>query len=320
MMMSIGIFVGRDLIQHKNHEWFTQSIIDALLKLDPNLDIQVWPNIPQPEKITFALAWLHPFDVLNHLPQLKAISSLGAGVDHLLADPTLPVDLTIVRVVDPYMASDIVQYVVSCVLNHVKRMDHWRAKQAEHKWSKEPPFNLSDKTIGIMGVGHLGKKAIHAFLELNLKVIGFSQSVKTIAGSQQYVGDDQFDSFLNHTDILVCMLPLTKKTEGILNERTFATLKDDAYIINVGRGLHLIEADLLTAIKKGKLSGAALDVFQQEPLPGDHPFWQQPKIKITPHIASVTNPETVAPQLLENYRRLLANEPLLHEMNRAKGY
>lgn len=318
--MAIAILVGRDATETKNYDWFIRDWQRALLALDPNLDIQVWPDIQHSDEINFALVWQHPLGALKQFPNLKVIASLAAGVDHVLIDTDLSHHIPIVRVLDPYMANDIVQYVTACVLHYVKRMDHWKMKQQQKLWWKQPPFTLSDKTIGIMGLGFLGKKAAHTLHQLGLNVIGWSNSAKTLTDIKHFVGKAEFNHFLSRTNILVCMLPLTNETKNILNQDTFAHLPANTYLINVGRGEHLVEEDLLIALNAGQLSGASLDVFRQEPLPSDHAFWLHPNIRITPHIASVTNPSTAAPQILENYQRSLSGQALLNRIDLSKGY
>jgi glyoxylate/hydroxypyruvate reductase A len=320
IQMAIAILVGRDDQERQAHAWFIQEWRNALLALQPDLDIRAWPEIGNHQEIDFALVWKHPIGALTEFPHLKAIASLGAGVDHVMVDPHLKQSVPIVRVVDPYMANDIVQYVTAITLHYMRRMDHWAALQKQKKWLKEPPFTLADKTIGIMGLGFLGGKAAHIFKELGLKVAGWRSSPKQMKDMKTYAGETGFAEFLSQSQVLICMLPLTKSTRHILNQHTFAQLPKGAYLINVGRGQHLVEEDLLAALDSQQLSGACLDVFSHEPLPADHPFWTHPQIRVTPHIASVTNAATAAPQVLENYQRLLAGLPLLNLVDIDKGY
>lgn len=318
--MAIAILVGKDKEEQNQYGWFVRDWKNALLKLGPHLDIRVWPHVGNKEEIDCALVWNHPAGILTQFPNLKVIASLAAGVDHVLTDTHLPAGVPIVRVVDPYMAKDIVQYVTAYVLNYIKRIDHWAAKQKESKWFKEPPFSFSDQTIGIMGLGFLGSKAAHLFQQLELKVIGWRNSPKRLSDIETFVGKEEFAEFLSRTHILVCMLPLTKETKNILNEKTFSLLPKGAFLLNVGRGDQLVEEDLLKALEQGQLSEACLDVFSKEPLPATHPFWAHPKIRVTPHIASVTNAETAALQVFENYQRALADKPLANPVDIKKGY
>lgn len=318
--MAIAILVGRDATERKSFaRWFSE-LKQVLLDLDSSLDIRIYPDLGDANEIECALVWRHPLGELNQFTHLKCIISLGAGVDHIMADPHLPPNVPIVRIVDPYMANEIVQYVVVTVLNYVKRMDKWIADQKKCLWDRKPPFNYIDKTIGVMGLGFLGKKAARMLCDLGLKVIGWSQSPKKLAGVKDYVGQAQFHEFLSHAEILVCMLPLTKKTENILNKKTFSYLPKGAFLINLARGQHLIDNDLIEALDRDQLSGACLDVFRKEPLPADHPFWKHPKVRVTPHIASVTNPSTVAVQIYDNIKRALSGKTLLNQIDVTKQY
>lgn len=318
--MAIAILVGRNEEETKAYEWFIHDWKKALLALDPNLDIRIWPEVHYPAEIDYLLVWNHPIGVLNQFPQAKAIASLAAGVDHVLRDTHLNPSIPLVRVVDPFMANDIVQYVTAYVLQYIKRIPHWALKQKQKQWSKEPPFSFADKTIGIMGLGHLGSKAANILQQLGLNVVGWSNSPKILSGVKHFTGQAHFKDFLSQTHILICMLPLTNETRHILNKKTFSHLPLGSYLINVGRGDHLLEEDLLHALSSGQLEGACLDVFHQEPLPLAHPFWSHPQIQITPHIASVTNAVTAAPQILENYQRLLSGKTLLNSVDWVKGY
>lgn len=318
--MAIAILVGKDDAEKQAMQWFIDAWKQALHTLNPTLDIRVWPDIGNADDIDFALAWQPFHGALKQFKHLKAIHSLGAGVDHIFTDPDLNPHVPIVRIMDTYMASDIVQYVAAYVLHHVKRVTHWADKQKQKTWFKQPPFSFAEKNIGIMGLGYLGGKAATLLNQFDLNILGWSQSQKSLPDITQFVGDEQLPAFLAATDILICMLPLTAKTENILNLQTFSQLRHGAYIINVGRGQHLVEEDLLTALASGQLQGACLDVFRQEPLPVDHPFWTHPRIIVTPHIASVTNPTTAAPQVYENYLRAQSGQALLNQVDFYKRY
>lgn len=318
--MAMAIIVGRDAEEKKRYEFFIVDCYRSLKALAPDLDIRVYPDLNDYNDIDFVLTWRPPHGLLAQLPHLKAIASAGAGVDHILADPYLPKQIPIVRIVDPHMARDITQYVLSQVLNWVKRLDHWALCQRQNRWDKNPPFNLGDKTVGVMGLGFLGQKVALALQYIGLKTIGWSQSPKNFLDNPCFTGLSEFNDFLSQTDILVCLLPLTPQTKNILNANTFAQLPKGAYLINLGRGEHLVEEDLLIALNSGQLTAACLDVFREEPLPPNHPFWIHPQIRITPHIASVTNPSTAIAQILDNYRRAMAGQPLLNQINLSQGY
>lgn len=318
--MAILLCVGRSETETRSYHWFINEWREILLSLDPTLDIRVWPDYGDVEEIDCVLAWHHVLGILQQFPNLKCILSCGAGVDHIFDDTQLPQNIPIARIVDPAMVIEIVQYVVVTVLNHIKIMDRWKKNQPEKLWDKKPPFNYGHKTVGIMGLGLFGAKAAQALTALGVQVIGWSKSKKRLPHITDYIGDTEFNEFLSHSDILVCLLPLTNETENILNKDTFAKLPQNAYVINLARGRHVVDADLIAALDAGQLSGACLDVFRKEPLPTDHPFWTHPKIRVTPHIASVTNPKTAALQVLDNIRRALAGQALLNTVDVAKGY
>src|SRR3990167_2100988 len=308
--MTIAILCCKNQEEHQEYEWFCTAFIRELLAVDPSLKIQCWPAITDYNVVTCVLAFKQPPSELKKFPNLKAIFSLGAGVDHLLSDPTVPDHLPITRIVDPMMARDITHYAITAVLNHIRLTSHWHLLQQQKIWYKHPPFNLAHKTLGIMGLGFLGRSVAEAAVALQIKTIGWSRSQKHIPSIHCYTGEDEFIPFLQATDILVCLVPYTPITKNKLNHSAFAALRDEAYVINIARGPIVVDNDLLDALNQGKLSGACLDVFHQEPLEPNHPFWSHPKITVTPHIASVTDPATAALQLVENYHRLMQNQPL----------
>lgn len=318
--MAIALLVGRNDIERKKGAWFVDEWLSAMHAFDSNLDIRVWPDIGNIDEIDFVLVWRHPMGVLSQFTKAKAIASLAAGVDHIMEDSDLPKNIPIVRVLDPYMANDIVQYVLTTVLFYIKRMELWEEHQKEKIWDRKPPFNFSDHTIGVMGLGYLGSKAVNALHSIGLNVIGWSNSPKALGSIKTFTGKEEFNHFLSQTNVLVCMLPLTQETKSILNQKTFSLLRQHAYVINLGRGGHLVDDDLIVALDSGQLSGACLDVFYKEPLPQDHPFWVHPKVRITPHIASVTNAMTAAQQVYDNYLRAMAGEELLNLVDVSKGY
>lgn len=299
-------------------ESWINTWITALRQCDPKLAIQVWPQVTEPERIEFALVWNHPRGELQKFPQLKVISSMGAGVDHLLNDPSCPRHLAIVRIVDQNLIRDMTQYIIWAVLNHARQFDFYQQSQQRKLWIRRSYANFPQ--IGIMGLGQLGANVALSLHGLGYTVRGWADSPKSLKGVQCFYGENQLGDFLAHSNILICLLPLTPATQGILNQQNFAQLPQDAYIINVARGAHLVEEDLLASLESGQLSGACMDVFPQEPLPQDHPFWLHPKITITPHIASMTDPVSAAKQVIENYQRMVKGQPLLNQVNLDKGY
>jgi glyoxylate/hydroxypyruvate reductase A len=297
-----------------------QKFADELKRLDTNLDVLVWPQIEDADEIEFALVWNHPPGELMKYKNLKCIASLGAGVDHILRDPDLPEGVPITRIVQYSMSQHMSEYILLAVLNYCRQFDIYRKDQVHKRWKPRIPILARDIRVGIMGLGQLGADAAVKLVQMGFKVVGWSRTPKNIDGVISYAGDEALENFLSISNILICTLPLTAKTEGILNRNTFEKLPGGAYVINVARGKHLIEADLLEALDTDHLSGACLDVFQIEPLPENHPFWSRPNITITPHISSITDPEAVMPQIIENYHRMKSGRTLLHLVDVNKGY
>lgn len=291
-----------------------------LKALDPDLTIRIWPEEGNPKKVTFALAWKHhPGEFLRY-PNLRCIASMGAGVDHILGDPELPPGIPITRVVDPSMAQSMSEYVVMAVLNHCRQTHEYHRKQQEKRWLPKVPRKAADLCVGVMGMGRLGMEAAVRLQQMGFPVIGWRRSEAPTGSVASFHGDEGLKSFLAATDVLICLLPLTAATRGILNRSLFKQLPRGAFVINVARGEHLVEKDLLEFLDSGFLSGACLDVFPEEPLPESHPFWGHHRIVVTPHISSLTHPARVAPQIVDNYHRLMEGRPLLHTVDVERGY
>ncbi len=291
----------------------------ALRAQIPGIDLRIWPDIGDPEEIEAALVWLPPPGLLAGLPQLRAVFSLGAGIDSLLADPTLP-DLPLCRMVDPSMTAGMAELVLTLALTYHRRLDVYAAQQARRLWRMELPQPASATRVGIMGLGELGGAAARLLARHGFTVRGWSRSPRQIDGVTAFAGPAELEAFLRGADILVCMLPLTPDTEGILDARTLALLPRGARLVNVARGRHLVEADLLAALDDGQLAHATLDVFRIEPLPAEHPFWAHPRIRVLPHTASYSQAEVAAEVVVENLRRLQGGRPLLYLVDRRRGY
>jgi glyoxylate/hydroxypyruvate reductase A len=295
--------------------WRTQ-----LTQLTRQLDIRVWPEIGDPADIDYALVWRPEPGFLASLPSLKLILSLGAGVDHLLCDAHLPRHVPIVRLVDPHMTDAMSEYVVLQALRLHRRDLEYRSQQEDLVWRELDQQNAVDRRIGILGLGELGRDAARKLKALGFDVAGWSRGNKTIAGITSYAGAAGLRPLLARSEILVCLLPLTTETEGILNASTLALLPKGAALVNAARGAHLVEEDLLDALASGQISAAVLDVFREEPLPAEHPFWHHPRVIVTPHVAAFTNPRTAAPIILDNIRRFEEGRLLLNRVDPARGY
>jgi len=291
-----------------------------IARLMPELEIRVWPQVGNRTDIDYALVWQPEPGLLASLPNLKLILSLGAGVDHILGDPQLPRDVPIVRLVDPYMTDAMSEYVVLQVLRLHRQDLGYRAQQEAAIWRELAQKNAAERRIGILGAGALGQDAGRKLRGLGFDIALWSRSAKIVDGLASGAGAAGLPALLRRSEILVCLLPLTAETEGILNMSTFALLPKGAALINAARGGHLIEEDLLAALASGQLSAAVLDVFREEPLRAGHPFWRHPRIVMTPHVAAATHPPTAAPIILDNIRRFEEGRPLLNRVNPAQGY
>jgi glyoxylate/hydroxypyruvate reductase A len=291
-----------------------------LARLMPELEVRIWPEVGDPAEIDYALVWRPEPGFLASLPNLKLILSLGAGVDHILTDTHLPGGVPIVRLVDPYMTDAMSEYVVLQVLRLHRQDLDYRAQQERRMWLELDQKNAAERAVGILGFGELGQDAARKLQGLGFDVALWGRRQRTAEGLLGYAGSTGLSALLDRSEILVCLLPLTAETEGILNASTFATLPKGAALINAARGGHLVEEDLLAALASGRLSAAVLDVFRDEPLPADHPFWHHPRIVVTPHVAAATHPPTAAPIILDNLRRLEAGLPLLNQVDPARGY
>jgi glyoxylate/hydroxypyruvate reductase len=292
---------------------------NKILEIDPNIDAEIWPAVASPERVQFAVAWNHPRRVFQQYPNLKAVSSLGAGVDHLIRDDSIPEHVRLARVVVPSLEEQMCDYVLTSALNLIRNTHTYYTQQQRGEWKTQPAHSKDEISMGIMGLGELGA-AVAKRMQMNgFRVCGWSRSKKEILGIETF-SQNQLDDFLGETNILVCLLPLTSQTDGILDLDLFKKLRKPAFLINAARGEHLVEEDLIYSLDTGQLTHAVLDVFSNEPLPESHPFWGRKKITITPHIASVTDPKEAAGLIVENYKRLLSGMDLLHEVNRERGY
>ena len=294
-----------------------QPLLAALL---PEHEVRCFPEVGDKAAIEYALVWQPPPGLLASLPNLKLIFGLGAGIDHLLRDPELPRHVPIVRLVDPYMTDAMSEYIALSVLRLHRQDLDYLAQQRTGAWEEREQKNAAERPVGILGFGTLGQDAGRKLKALGFPVAGWSRSAKAIDGFETFAGPDGLDGLLARSEILVCLLPLTANTAGILNKSNFARLPRGAGIVNAGRGGHLVEADLVPALDSGQLSGAVLDVFREEPLPPNHPFWRHPRILVTPHIAAETHPPTAAGIIGNAIRRFEAGLPVANVVDLSRGY
>jgi len=257
--------------------------------------------------VDVVLGWQMPPGLPARLPRVRWVCSVAAGVEKLLA-PELAAQVRIARIVDREQAAGIAQFVVAMALRHARSLERYEAQQRARDWTRRP-LPIARHAVGVLGTGAMGGE-IAAWLErCGLVVRGWNRR-----------SPESFEQVLAQSEIVVCALPLTAETEAILDARAFALMPRGAYVINVARGQHIVEADLIAAVRSGHLSGAALDVQRREPLPADDPLWSVPGITITPHIAAQPSTETVADQFVASVRALQRGEPMLNEVDRARGY
>jgi glyoxylate/hydroxypyruvate reductase A len=265
-----------------------QPWLEGLCAALPGADIELWS--PGAASADYAVVWAPPQAFFDQQTALRGVFNIGAGVDALVK-LRLPVGIPVVRLDDAGMSVQMAEYVSHAVIRHVREFDGYEADVAKGQWSYRKPRARTDFPVGVMGLGVLGERVSLALRQFDFPVLGWSRSAKSIAGVQCFSGFDSvggFHDFLAATRILVCLLPLTPETENIINLSNLSRLLPDAYVINVARGGHLVDADLIALLGSGHLAGATLDVFRQEPLPAAHPFWQHPKISLTPHTSART--------------------------------
>jgi glyoxylate/hydroxypyruvate reductase A len=297
----------------------------GLSKLDPKLDVRVWPDSGDLEDIRYALVWKPPEGMLASMPNLEVIFSIGAGVDHVLGQSGLP-DVPLVRFVDPNLTMRMSEYVCLQVLMHHRRVREYAELQSQATWKEIwPQPGANEIRVGIMGLGVLGLDAMQKLAMLGYKLAGWSRSQKQIDGIECFAGESGIKPFLTRTDILICLLPHTPDTDGMLNAELITGLAKDGplpgpVLINAGRGKIQVEVDILKALEEGDLWAASLDVFEEEPLPGTSPLWAHPRVIITPHNASISDDMAVCRYVVEQIARYESGDKLENVVDLKRGY
>ena len=307
--MKILIIAPNNIVDN----WVT--VFNKLISKD---SIVIWPNVLDYDKIDCVALWNQPHGLLNKFKNLKLIHSMGAGVDHILSDPSLPENIPICRISDEKLSFSMSNYIIMAVLFYHKRLIKYQSDKKNNIWDHDSIPEI-DLNIGILGFGSLGSDAGIKLKNLGFNVYGYSLNKKEQSDIILYHGDN-LNKFLSKINVLVCTVPYTSKTKNLLNIKLFDKLNDETYLINVSRGKVQNEKDILKAIEDGKLSGAFLDVFETEPLPKNNKIWSNDKIEITPHIASITNEEAAVPQILDNYNRMIKNIELRNIINLENEY
>jgi glyoxylate/hydroxypyruvate reductase A len=283
----------------------------------PGAEVSLW--VPGAAPADYAVVWKPSQQLLDEQPQLKAIFNTGAGVDALM-QLRLPVGVPVVRLDDAGMSVQMAEYVCHALIRHFREFDGYEADTRAGKWSFRKPRARADFPVGIMGMGVLGERVARAVAQFEFSVNGWSQSAKAVPGVQCFAGAAQLDDFLAVSRVLVCLLPLTPDTQDILNHRNLSRLRPGGYVINVARGAHLVDADLLALLDSGHLAGATLDVFRTEPLPPEHPFWTHPGITVTPHTSARTLRSESIAQIAEKIQALQCGKPVAGRVDQGRGY
>ncbi len=305
--------------------WDAAPWAAAMRKAAPSLDVRVWPDVGHVGDIHYCACWLPPANVVKSFPNLKVIFSLGAGVDAILSDPTLPHNLPLIRVNDPDLTSQMSEFVVMHVLMHHRQQLRLNANQHKSLWDDFTQHAAREITVGIMGLGVLGQDAAKKLLPMGFGVRGWSRTAKQIDGVKSFAGAAQLDDFLSGTDILVSLLPATKETDGIINRSLISKLSREGpfgapILINAGRGRQQNEDDILACLDDGTLYGASLDVFRQEPLPAASRLWNNPRAFISPHVAAYSEPATICTYVAAQIARFEAGLPLENVVDIGRGY
>lgn len=285
----------------------------------PDIQLHLWPDIGDPLAVEMLIAWQPPEKLMATFPNLQALLSVGAGADQFdLA--ALPPDLPVVRMIEPGLTQGMVEYVTFAVLGIHRDMVRYLQQQRVASWQAHSVTPAAARRVGVMGLGELGQAALRQLVSLGFDCAGWSRTSRQLDGVRCFHGAAQLGDFLARCDILVCLLPLTAETRGLLNRDLFAQLPPGAALVQAGRGAQLNHADLLAALDSGRLGAAVIDVTDPEPLPPSHPFWRHPAVWLTPHIASQTQNESAVAALLENLRRYQRGEPMIGLIDRARGY
>lgn len=285
----------------------------------PETAFRLWPDVGDAREVRYLAAWKPPEDLVTLLPNVEVVFSTGAGIDQFDLS-RVPDHIPVVRMVEPGIVEGMVEYVTQAVLSIHRDIFTYARQQAMREWTELSVVPASERRVGVLGLGMLGQAVLSRLHAFGFDCAGWSRTPRQVDGVDCYAGYESLGAFLARTDILVCLLPLTSATRGILDKRLLSGLPRGAWLINVGRGPHLNQYALMALLDSGHLSGAILDVTDPEPLPPSHPLWAHPKVRITPHIASATRPETAVEVVLENLRRHRAGVPMVGQIDRTQGY
>jgi len=276
-------------------------------------------NCTRPDTVDIALLWTAPANGLADFSALKAVLSLGAGINQLDLS-SLPHPVPIARLVDNSLTQTMVEYARAAVFRYHRALHRFEQHSRQRLWQFETPLLAQQRCIGVLGLGELGSAIAQALAKDGFNVQGFSRNPKTLPSIACYSGEQGLYQLAGQVDMLINVLPLTPKTDGLLNRQLFSCFNQPVFLINMGRGTHLIEEDLLEALDSGQIEAATLDVTPIEPLPDESLLWNHPKVLITPHVAGLSSPQQAAVNLSENIRRTMAGKPLLNQVDLTRGY
>ncbi len=298
--------------------------IDGIQQRLPEAQVRAWHR-GDSNPADYALVWHPPQEMLAPRGELKGIFVMGAGVDAILtqeqrAPGTLPAGVPLIRLEDTGMALQMQEYALASVLRYFRRLDEYQLFQQQKQWRPLPAHKHSEFTVGILGAGVLGKAVAEKLTDLKFKVRSWSRTPKTQQGVESFHGKEQLNDFVSGCKLLINLLPNTPQTAGILNRNLFAQLPRQAYLVNLGRGMHLVEGDLLNALDNGQIAAATLDVFVHEPMQRMHPFWSHPRVSITPHIAADTLPEEAMDSIVANINAIETGKTPVGLVDLVRGY
>lgn len=288
--------------------------------LPEDVGVRLYPETGDPAEIEYILCWRPKPGLLSSLPNLKLILSLAAGFDHVLQAPDRPTHVPIVRIIDDFLSAMMAEYAVHAVLAFHRAVPVYAAQQRDMQWQRGWPHYTPDTHVGVLGLGAIGTEVARKLAAMGFQVHGWSRGAKSIDGIRCHAGEAGLAAMLPQCHHLVCVLPLTDATRGILNRDTLAALPEGAHVVNIGRGGHMVDEDLLAALESGQVGGASLDVFNEEPLPQDHPYWHHPKVVVTPHIAGEIYPRSCARSIARSIICQRNGEPVPGVANLERGY
>jgi glyoxylate/hydroxypyruvate reductase A len=293
-------------------------LADGIKTRLPEVKVQCWPNIDEPNLVEFAIFWHQPENIFSILPNLKVVSSFGAGCDGVFKYHNVPEHVRVTRIVDPNLATQMADYVLMQVLIFSRQIKQYFMQQQEQRWQMQKKARIEN--IAILGVGEIGKVVAEKLMLNGFSVTGWARTAKENTEFTVYHGKSMINSVLEHADVVVNLLPNTTETHQLINKNIFDKMKSTAFFINVGRGQTVDEQDLINALENNLIAGAALDVFQQEPLPKQSRLWSLENVLITPHVSAITSQKFVVEQICTNYERMHSKQPLLNEVNKKIGY